>query len=305
MSEEKEKKKASKLQDLINLRSKVLEDLDNNRKLLSEIEAEISRANPVLVTNQGKQDFKKTDFHYDLVSSGIQRLDDLLGGGLAESSNVMLSGPPYSSKYDVANSFIVKSLSDGYPVIVVSLDRDVEAIRYDISSMGAPVESYEERGFLKLLDAYSKNIQMDVSNKSATIIDNSSNFSIFLKAMDNICAKFVSEFGRYRMVFFSLTGWITQSGDEKNFPKALQHFSQRRKLEGSTTLYLIEDGIFEKNLYENMNYFMDGSIEFRTESSSEYIRVRGMKRVRSRDWIELMYDGNGITLGSFELKRIK
>ncbi len=304
MSDDKADKTDRKLQELINLRSKVLEDMENNRKLLSEIESEISRANPVLITKPAKK-LKRPDEEPNMVSTGIPRLDDLLGGGLPETSNVMLTGPPYSSKYTVANHFIVNSLNSGFPVIVLSLDRDIRSIRYDISSLGAPVETYEDRGLLKLIDAYSKNIQMDNTNSNATVIDNSANFSIFLKAMDNLCKQFVSEFGRFRMVFYSLTGWITQSGDEKNFPKAFQHFSQRRKLEGSTTLYLIEDGIFEKSLYENMNYFMDGSIEFRSESSTEYLRVRGMNRIRSRDWIEILNSNGEISLGSFELRRIK
>lgn len=305
MSDDKAEKKDRKLQELINLRSKVLEDMENNRKLLSEIEAEISKTNPVIVTKPPSRKFGGKNEELSMVSTGIPRLDDLLGGGLPETSNVMLSGPPYSSKYTVANHYIVNSLASGFPVIALSLDRDVRSIRQDISSLGVPVETYEERGLLKLIDAYSKNIQMENSSSNATVIDNSANFSIFLKTIDNLCKQFVSEFGRFRMVFYSLTGWITQSGDEKNFPKAFQHFSQRRKLEGSTTLYLIEDGIFEKSLYENMNYFMDGSIEFRNERSTEYLRVRGMNGIKSRDWIEIFHSDGEISLGSFELKRIK
>lgn len=76
-------------------------------------------------------------------------------------------------------------------------------------------------------------------------------------------------------------------------------------MEGATTLFLIEDGIFQRNLYENMNYFMDCSIEFGNEASAEYMRVRGMKAVRSRGLIEIMNNGDGISLGSFELKRIR
>lgn len=305
MSEDNPQKNDKKLKELINLRSKTLEDLENNRKLLSEIESEISKFNPVLVTHKPFRQHDGLNGINSVISTGIPRLDDLLGGGLPEASNIMLSGPPYSSKYTIANQFIVNSLSSGYPVIVLSLDRDVRSIRQDISSLGVPVETYEEKGLLKLIDAYSKNIQMENSTSKATVIDNSTNFSIFLKTLDNLCGQFTSEFGKYRMVFYSLTGWITQSGDEKNFPKALQHFSQRRKLEGSTTLYLIEDGIFERNLYENMNYFMDGSVEFRSESSTEYLRVRGLKNIRSRDWIEMLNDDGNISLGSFELKRIK
>ena len=305
MTEENGKEKTDRLQELINLRSRILDDMESSRKLLSEIESEIAAENPVSVARIVREQPRHINVDLDNISTGIQRLDELMSGGYPEASNVMLSGPPYSSKYMIADHFIVNSLASGYPVIVVSLDRDVRSLRYDISRLDTPVEAYEDRGLLKFVDAYSKNIQMDSDSRNATVIDSAANISLFLKTMDNICGSFVAKYGRYRMVLFSLTGWITQSGDEKTFPKALQHFTQRRKLEGATTLYLIEDGIFEKSLYENMNYFMDGSVEFRSETSTEYLRVRGLKKIKSRDWIEVINNGGNISLGSFELKRIK
>lgn len=306
MTEENPSNPDNRLQDLINLRSRVIEDLEKNRKLLAEIEATIASSNPDIVTRTVSSQGRTLDAsNIGNVSTGIPRLDDLLSGGFSQSSNVLLTGPPYSSKFMVADNFIASSLISGYPVIVVSLDRDISSLREDLSGMGLSIESYEKTGLLKFVDAYSRNIQMESDNRNATVIDNAGNVSLFLKTMDTICNSVVSGFGRYSMVFFSLTGWITQSSDDKNFPKAFQHFSQRRKLEGATTLYLIEDGIFQRSLYENLNYFMDGAIEFRSEASTEYLRVRGLKHVRSRDWIEIANNGDGISLGSFELKRIK
>lgn len=294
-----------KLQQLIALRNRVMEDIEKSRTLLTEIEEAIAGNNPVVLHSQGTA--KKTASADDLYSAttGIPRLDELLGGGFGKASNILLIGPPYSSKFTVADSFIAASLRSGYPVIVVSLDRDIRDLRNDLSGLCGPLEHYEQNGLLKFVDAYSRSIQMETEGTSATIIDNAGNVSNFLRTMDTICESVRDRFGQYRMVLFSLTGWITQVSDEKNFTKAFQHFSQRRKLEGATTLFLIEDGIFQGSLYENMNYFMDGAVEFRNEVSTEYLRIRGLKNVRSRDWVEIVHSGNGLSLGSFELKRIK
>lgn len=278
---------------------KLQEELAETRTLLEKVENSI-REFTQSISPDGHQEDGPLQVH-----SGFTRLDDLLHGGYPRASNILLSGPPYSSKFNVADRFIISSLQESYPVIVVSMDQPISDIKADLSAMGISPEEYEESGQLKFVDAYSKSIQMENTDRNAVILDNVSVISNFLKSMDQICTTVLAKMGRYRMVFFSLTAWITQSSEDKMFTKALQHFSQRRKMEGSTTLYLIEDGIFQRNLYENMNYFMDGSIEFRTESSVEYLRIRGMKNVQSRDWIEVVRNSNGITLGSFELKRIR
>lgn len=288
------------LEELMALKNRIMEDLEKNRRLLAEVEESIRRLFP----NEGSAGGGRNGAGSPRVPTGMPRLDALLEGGFPDSSNILLSGPPYSSKFEVADHFIISSLEAGFPVIVVSLDRDLKNMREEISSFGISLGRFEEEGMLKFIDAYSRNIQMESDLKGATTIDNAGNTSNFLKTMDSICASVSSRHGKYRMVFFSLTGWITQTADERNFPKAFQHFSQRRKLEGATTLFLIEDGIFQKSLYENLNYFMDGAIEFRHEASSEYLRVRGLKNTRSRDWVEVINSGDGITLGSFELRRI-
>lgn len=299
MTEPAQESPDGKLQELMEQKRKLLEELEETRGLLEKVESSIRELSPPSpVPGQEMEGNSR-------VATGFNRLDELLHGGYPRSSNILLSGPPYSSKFSVADKFIVSSLKESYPVVVVSLDQPIADIKADLTSMGISPDSFEETGLLKFVDAYSKSVQMDNNDRNAVILENVGIISNFLKSMDQICSTVLSKSGKYRMVFFSLTAWITQSSEDKNFPKALQHFSQRRKMEGSTTLYLIEDGIFQRSLYENMNYFMDGSIEFRSEASVEYLRVRGLKDVQSRDWIEIVHNKSELTLGSFELKRIR
>lgn len=299
MTEFPQESSEPKLQELMEQKRRLQEELAETRSLLEKVETSIRELTQS--TLQGDPDGNGNS----LVSSGFTRLDDLLHGGYPRASNILLSGPPYSSKFNVTHRFIVSSLQESHPVIVVSLDQPISDIKADLAAMGISPDEFEESGHLKFVDAYSKSIQMESNDKNAVVLDNVAVISNFLKAMDQICSTVLTKMGKYRMVFFSLTAWITQSSEDKMFTKALQHFSQRRKMEGSTTLYLIEDGIFQRSLYESMNYFMDGSIEFRSESSVEYLRVRGLKDVQSRDWIEVVRSNNSLTLGSFELKRIR
>lgn len=289
------------LRELISLRSKLMEQISESVKLLEEVQRSISSLNPaearpVPVLN-------RTEVKTLKVRTGVDKLDQLLMGGYPAGSNITLNGPPFSSKEKFATEFIRESLSENFPTIIVAIDREPSAIE---NLLGAPdlVRSSQEAGILKMVDAYSRFVQSEPSDPMAVVIEGTSNLSNFLKNIDLICSTTIKEMGSYRMVVFSLTGLLTQT-DEKSFIKAIQHFSQRRKAEGATTIYMLESGLFERRIYENINYFMDISLDFRLDDLNEYLRVRGLNEVRTKEWVEIISTGGRLDLGSFDLKRVR
>ena len=66
------------------------------------------------------------------VSTGIQKFDDLVYGGLQPGTNLVLYGPPFSEKYIMAYNFIAKSLEEGIPIIVVTADKNIREIMYEV-----------------------------------------------------------------------------------------------------------------------------------------------------------------------------
>lgn len=237
------------------------------------------------------------------ISSGISKLDDLLNGGIDIPSNIVLKGPPFSGKEVLARNFIARSLSENIPVIAVSLDRDVGKIKSDVMKILGGTVDPEENGLLKFIDAYSKTVQLQSPSKHAVVSDGVANYSLFIKTLDAAAADMIESHGNYRFIFFTLTGMISQI-DPKFFIKTLQHITQKRRSEHVVSIYLMDQGIFDESVYESANYVMDGEIEFRVDFSKNYLRVRGMGNVKSRDWIEIMFHGNSFDLGSFDLKRV-
>ncbi len=237
------------------------------------------------------------------ISSGISKLDDLLNGGIDVPSNIVLKGPPFSGKEVLARNFIAGSLRENIPVLAVSLDRDVGKIKSDVMKILGETTDPEETGLLKFIDAYSKTVQIQSPSKHAIVSDGVSNYSLFIKTLDAASADMIERHGSYRFIFFTLTGMISQI-DPKVFIKTLQHITQKRRSENAVSVYLMDHGVFDENVYESANYVMDGEIEFRVDFSKNYLRVRGMGNVKSRDWIEIMFHGNSFDLGSFDLKRV-
>ncbi len=236
-------------------------------------------------------------------SSGISKVDDLLNGGIDVPSNIVLKGPPFSGKEVLAINFMARSIAENKPVIAVSLDRDIGKIKSDVMKILGNIKDPEESGLLKFIDAYSRTVQLQSPSKHAIVSDGIANYSLFIKTLDSAAAGILETMGSYSFVFFSLTGMISQI-DPKIFIKTLQHITQKRRSENVISIYMMDQGVFDENVYESANYVMDGEIEFRVDFSKNYLRVRGMGSVKSRDWIEIMFHGNSFDLGSFDLKRV-
>ena len=236
--------------------------------------------------------------------TGIEKLDDLLSGGIRLSSNVLLVGPPYSGKDTLAWNFVGQSLREKIPVAVITTDKSINDLKMEISKIYPDVNAAEASGYIKFIDVYSKSIQSQTQSQYAVTIDTVINVSSLLKAMDTIVSQFANIAPFYRLVFTSLTTYVSEI-DEKVLMKFVQQFAQKRKSDGGTSLYLIESGLFDKKVIEALSYHMDGSITFRTDASKLFLRVEGLGSVRSRDWVEVFPSENTFELGAFTLEKIR
>ena len=238
------------------------------------------------------------------LSTGNEKVDQLLVGGVRVGTSVILIGPPFSGKYVLAWNFVAQALNDQVPVLVITTDRDINEIKYQVGRIYPNVEEAENSGMLRFIDLYSRSIQTQSPSKHAIVIDSILNISSVLKAADSVAAEFKTRSPYYKVLFSSLTSYATEF-DEKLLVKFIQQFSQKRKIEGAVSFYLMEGGVFERKLTESVSYIVDGVIEFKADTNKSYLRVTGLGNVRSRDWIELYMSDTSFDLGSFTLEKIR
>lgn len=291
----------SKLKEM---RKELRGNIADSMNALREVESEIERIFPAGIDDIDDLQLD-SQRKIKIAKTGSEKLDLLLDGGISIPSNVLVNGPPFSSRNILINNFIVKSLESGIPVIVVLLDLDIYTVRQDLLQLTENLSRYEEDGLLKYVDTYSKAISAEAPPKMALQIDSiSTNQSGFLKTIDQMGSVLKTTYGTYITVIYSLTGWI-QSLDDKLLTRTLQHFTQKRKLDNSIAVYSLDSGLFPNEVYEHMNYFVDNSIEFRLEETRESLRVRGFKNPKTKEWVEVIPKGKLLDLGSFNIRRIR
>lgn len=297
IAEEKQREIETLLESMVKVES--VKSQGNRLSIVKDALETVKSTQPVTVMRS------RTDLK---ISSGIPKIDQLLLGGMSNPSNIVLFGAPFTSKDMLSNNFVANSLKENIPVVIVSADRDLGQIKYDIATtMGVEpeiVDGFEDDGLLRFVDIYSRSIQAQSSSKKAIVIDAISNLSLLLKSIETLEVDILKTYPYYRMLFISLTAFIPQFEDRVTM-KFIQQFTQKRKANRCTAVYLLEDGLFDQKVFETISYIMDGTIEFKLVNSRQYLRVIGLPNVRTREWVEVYNKNNTFDLGSFSLERVK
>lgn len=104
------------------------------------------RVFPRLIAAEHRSDLEST-----LVSSGIEGLDALLGGGLSRASNTLLVGPSGVGKTTTAVSAVVAALERGEKAVYYLFDEGLGTLMHRCRALNLPLDQYIAAGQLELL----------------------------------------------------------------------------------------------------------------------------------------------------------
>jgi len=84
------------------------------------------------------------------VSSGVARLDTMLGGGYFRGASVLVTGAPGTAKSTLCGAFLAAALRRGERSLYVSFDSEPGEIVRNLASVGIRLEGHRRRGTLRL-----------------------------------------------------------------------------------------------------------------------------------------------------------
>jgi circadian clock protein KaiC len=87
------------------------------------------------------------------VSSGVKRLDTMLGGGYYRGASVLITGFPGTAKTTLAGAFAEAACGRGERTLFVSFDSDSNEVIRDLASVGIRLGRYQKDGHLHLASA--------------------------------------------------------------------------------------------------------------------------------------------------------
>jgi circadian clock protein KaiC len=106
------------------------------------------------------------DVSTERLSSGVARLDTMLGGGYYRVSSILVTGAPGTAKTTLAGSFAAAACRRGEKVLYVSFDEAADQIVRNLASVGIGLQAHRDAG---LLHMYS--IRTEVMSAEAHFIE--------------------------------------------------------------------------------------------------------------------------------------
>jgi circadian clock protein KaiC len=98
----------------------------------------------------GQADAKVT---HERVSSGIKRLDTMLGGGYYRAATVLITGVPGTAKTTLSGAFAEAACRRGERTMIVSFDSDGSEVIRNLTSVGIKLGRFVKSGLLRMVSA--------------------------------------------------------------------------------------------------------------------------------------------------------
>jgi circadian clock protein KaiC len=87
------------------------------------------------------------------VSSGVARLDTMLGGGYYRGANILITGFPGTAKTTLSGAFAEAACKRGERTMFVSFDSDGSEVMRNLTSVGIHLSRFEKTGLLRMISA--------------------------------------------------------------------------------------------------------------------------------------------------------
>jgi circadian clock protein KaiC len=98
----------------------------------------------------GRSDTQVTS---ERVSSGVRRLDTMLGGGYFRGASVLVTGFPGTAKTTLSGAFAEAACKRGERTLFVSFDSDASEVVRNLTSVGIRLQRFVSNGLLRVISA--------------------------------------------------------------------------------------------------------------------------------------------------------
>ncbi|HDN50147.1 MAG TPA: hypothetical protein ENG06_00040 [Thermoplasmatales archaeon] len=236
-----------------------------------------------------------------LAKTGMDRLDELMKGGIPQKSNVVVYAPPFIGKEIILKRFAAAGLEEGERVIFVLTDKSFADMKEEMEKLVPSYREYESKGMVQYIDVYSSSVELKEESEWVTFVDSPVNRE---RIASSITQSLKKNEGHSRIIFDSISTLIVYS-DAKAVFRFLQVLSGVCKRMDATSLFSMTRGMHEEIEVQTIKHLMDGVIELREEGARFQLRVQGCGEVISRHWIDYLLEENEIRLtGAFRMGRV-
>jgi len=197
-----------------------------------------------------------------LLKTGIEGLDEILGGGLISERFYLVRGGPGTGKTTLGLHFLLEGLKNNDKLLFVSMTEDIEKIKENARNFGFPVNKIN---FLDL----SPGSDFISENKDYNLFSSS---QMEQKPIIDKLTNKIKEVEPERIFFDGFTQLKYLSSDNFKFRKQILSLVQFVKKYNSTILLTSEVG--EKNTDDDLQFIVDGIINMKYKNQEHSLKIK-------------------------------
>jgi KaiC/GvpD/RAD55 family RecA-like ATPase len=238
------------------------------------------------------------------LSTGVERLDQLLGGGYTPGCATLLFGPAFCGKQQLQTQAIVRAARDGVPVTILLHTIGAEAMSLRLQALDPTFAAAEAAGLVRYIDVHSKALGEPTEHPNTTYVADPHDLTALLQAL---------EVGRGRrahraglVAIESASTILIDLGPAKAFT-LLRTVLGRTLTAGGVGLVCLEGGMHPDSEVQMAKHLCAGMIEMRKKGEAHCLHVEGLETAYARPgWIEYEFTSRQFRVtGSFASRTIR
>lgn len=239
-----------------------------------------------------------------MISTGVTRLDNLLGAGLPADAAALVYGPVFMGKETLARRTIVASVCKGIPAIVITTNATAEAVQHELAAIDPKLPDLA-KGLLHYVDTYSVPVGAGEDLPHTTYLDGAMDLNGLSVAVNRVQKDIVPKHDHHLIVLDSLSTLIANANAQTVF-RFLQLFIGRTRRVGAVHLALMDAGMHSDAEVQMFKHLMTGVIHFRDNQGKPQLMVQGLGTGSAQTWVEYRFDDERFEItGSFAAGRIR
>lgn len=232
-----------------------------------------------------------------MIETGIQKLDESLGGGIKKGSNILLIGPPMSRKEVILNYMMYHGATKNENAVIAvnTYETGIHALEwFEENKLILPLSRIGIVDCIaKMIGDFGNSNGLDCSDNIKTV-----DHPVDLTGIGVRISQFIEEYymiknmQKIQLCINSLSTLLVYSNIRTVY-RFLYVFTRRIKAAGGLGVYVIESGIHDMRSIAILSQLFDGIIEVKSENDRNFFRAVGLSPKPTR-WIEYEIDGASI-----------
>ncbi|MCJ7489848.1 MAG: hypothetical protein MUO87_06870, partial [Thermoplasmata archaeon] len=250
----------------------------------------------------------ETEYAEKRVKTGIERLDDLLLGGMPFASNVMFVGPPFIGKETAMHLFVVEGLKKGVPAVIVTTSHPPSEVASQIAPVMPTFMEFDQLGLVHWIDASGGEQPSDDSSAgrpNVVRVAGPDDYDGIDRSLDSAVAEFKKQgYPYFRVAYLSLSMSVPKAEDKRAY-QFVQSIASKIRKENAIGFYALERGMHTEQQLESIQHLMTGAVHFKADKQKTLLSVQGICDAQTRAWVEYRHSNKAIMIGAFSLERIR